>query len=236
MSLNQASRQPYTACSLDDPKIKGVLDRLHREARGDLMRLPKVGVSEALDRLMARKPSVADRARRMKNVYVSISPKQGVFVYLVARSIAARRIVEFGTSFGISTIYLAAAVRDNRGGLVIGSEIEESKVARAREHIEEAGLSEYVDIRTGDARQTLAQPGGAVDMVFMDGWKNLYLPVIEMLEPHLRPGAVVLSDNINTFKKTLAPYVAHMQGLSNGFHSVILPLGEGLQYAVRFST
>jgi predicted O-methyltransferase YrrM len=170
----------------------------------------------------------------MKDVYVAITPEQGLFAYLVARSIRARRIVEFGTSFGVSTIYLAAAIRDTGGELVIGSEIEETKAAKALEHLEEAGLSEYVDIRIGDAQQTLANPGGAVDMVLMDGWKNLYLPIIKILAPHLRPGAVVLSDNINTFKRTLAPYVAYMRDLTNGFQSVTLPLGEGLLYSVRF--
>jgi len=172
----------------------------------------------------------------MKSIFVAITREQGMFAYLVARTIRARRIVEFGTSFGVSTIYLAAAVRDSGGGRVIGSEIEETKAAKAQEHLKEAGLIDYVDIRIGDARHTLADPGGTIDMVLMDGWKNLYLPVIKMLTPHLRPSAVVLSDNINTFKRTLAPYVAHMEDRRNSFQSVTLPLGEGLQYSVRLST
>jgi predicted O-methyltransferase YrrM len=172
----------------------------------------------------------------MKNIFVAITREQGMFAHLVARTIGARRIVEFGTSFGVSTIYLAAAVRDNGGGCVIGSEIEKTKAAKAQEHLREGGLIDCVDIRIGDAQQTLADPGGTVDMVLMDGWKNLYLPVIKILTPHLRAGAVVLSDNINTFKRTLAPYVAHMEDRSNGFQSVTLPLGEGLQYSVRLST
>jgi predicted O-methyltransferase YrrM len=234
--VNHNNRCAVPDCSINDPKVDAVLERLHKHSKGDVLRFPKVGVSEALDRLLNRKPTVAERARRMKNIFVAISPEQGVFAYLVARSIKAKRIVEFGTSFGISTIYLAAAVKDNGGGVVIGSEIEETKAAKAREHLEEAGLSEHVDIRIGDAMQTLADPGPDVDMVFMDGWKNLYFPVIQMLTPHLRPGAVVLSDNVYTFKRTLAPYVAHMQESANGYHSVTLPLGDGLQYSVRLST
>jgi len=233
--MTQLSGQRIPGCTLNDPNVNAVLERLHRNAKGDLLRFPKVGVSEALDRLLNRKPTVADRARRMRNIFVAITPEQGVFAYLVARSIEAKKIVEFGTSFGVSTIYLAAAVKDNGGGIVIGSEIEETKAAKARDHLEEAGLSEYVDIRIGDAQQTLANPDSDVDMVLMDGWKNLYLSVIRMLTPHLRPGAVVLSDNINTFKRTLAPYVAHMKEPANGFYSVTLPLGEGLQYSVRLS-
>jgi predicted O-methyltransferase YrrM len=231
--VNRNNRHTVPGRSIDDPKVTAVLERLHKRSKGDLLRFPKVGVSEALDRVLNRKPTVAERARRMKNIFVAISPEQGLFAYLVARSIGAKRIVEFGTSFGISTIYLAASVKDNGGGIVIGSEIEETKAAQAREHIEEAGLSEYVDIRIGDALQTLADPGNTVDMVLMDGWKNLYLSIIKILTPHLRPGAIVLSDNIHTFKRTLAPYVAHMQEPANGFHSVTLPLGDGLQYSVR---
>lgn len=232
--MDPIAQREGSECSLDERRIRKTLERLHRCARGDLIRFPRVGISEGLDRLLGRSPTVAERARRMKDVYVAITPDQGLFAYLVARSIGARRIVEFGTSFGVSTIYLAAAIRDTGGELVIGSEIEETKAAKALEHLEEAGLSEYVDIRIGDAQQTLANPGGAVDMVLMDGWKNLYLPIIRILAPHLRPGAVVLSDNINTFKRTLAPYVAYMRDLTNGFQSVTLPLGEGLLYSVRF--
>jgi predicted O-methyltransferase YrrM len=219
-----------------DPKISAVLDRLHRSSRGDLMRFPAMGVSEVLDRVLRRKPTVAERADRMKDIFVSLSRKQGKFAYLVARSVNAKRIVEFGTSFGISTIYFAAAIRDNGGGIVIGSEIEEAKVAKAQEHLEEAGLSEYVEIRVGDAQQTLADPGGEVDLVLMDGWKDLYLPVIKMLAPHICTGGVVLSDNIFTFKRTLAPFVAYMENPANGFQSVTLPLGDGMQYSVRIST
>jgi len=233
--MDQTVKQGLSPCYLHEPKVRRLLENLHRSARGDLLRFPPVGVSEVLDRLLGRNPTVAERARRMKDIFIPITREQGVFLYLVARSIEAKRVVEFGTSFGVSTIYLAAAVKDNGDGIVIGSEIEETKAAKARQHLEEAGLVGCVDIRIGDARQTLADPGGAVDMVLMDGWKNLYLPVIRMLTPHLRPGAVVLSDNINTFKRTLAPYVAHMENPANGFQSVTLPLGEGLQYSVRFS-
>lgn len=232
--MDPITQRKVLECSLDGHRVRETLERLHRRSRGDLIRFPRVGLSEGLDRLLGRSPTVAERGRRMKNIYVAITPEQGLFAYLVARSIKARRIVEFGTSFGVSTIYLAAAIRDTGGGLVVGSEIEETKAAKALEHLEEAGLSEYVDIRIGDAQQTLANPGGEVDMVLMDGWKNLYLPIIKILAPHLRPGAVVLSDNINTFKRTLAPYVAYMRSLTNGFQSVTIPLGEGLLYSVRF--
>ena len=154
-------------------------------------------------------------------------------MYLTARSVAARRIVEFGTSFAVSTIYLAAAVRDNGGGCVIGSEFEPTKVAKARENVGEAGLGDLVEIREGDAQETLRNPGGTVDMVFLDGHKDLYLSILKMLAPHLRKGAVVVADNIYTFRRALAPYVRYISDSRNGFNSVVLRLKDGTAYSVR---
>lgn len=230
--MNHPSQARVT-CSLHDPKIRAVLDRLHVEARGQTWGLARLTLSQLRNRITGRELSVAEEARQKKDVYIPVSAKQGAFLYMVARSIAARRVVEFGTSAGISTLYLAAAVRDNGGGVVIGSEIEPGKIAQARAHIEEAGLSELVEIREGDARETLADPGGSVDMVLLDGMKELYLPIAEMLKPHLRRGAVVLADNILAFRKALAPYSAHMRDAANGFQSVTLYLGDGTEYSVR---
>ena len=221
------------ACSLADPRVRTVLDRLHAEAGRQTLGLARLLASFVLDKVLGRHASVAEEAARLKNLYVCLSAKQGAFAYQVARSARARRIVEFGTSFAVSTIYLAAAVRDAGGGLVIGSEIEPGKVSRARANVEEAGLSEYVEIREGDAQETLRDPGGPVDMVLLDGFKELYLPIIKLLTPHLHSGSAVLGDNIFTFRQALAPYVAHMHDPTNGFSSVTLFLGDGMEYSVR---
>ena len=229
------THQEHCGCSLNKPEVRAVLERLHMRAKYDIRGLFKEYVLFATDKLLRRSLSVEKLAWRMRDAYLSIVPEQGVFLYLVARSIQAKRIVEFGTSFGVSTIYLAAALQDNGGGLVISSEIEERKVIKARENLQEAGLGDLADIRLGDAKQTLSDPGETVDMVFLDGWKTLYLPVIKMLKPHLRPDAVVLADEINQFKlrKTLVPYVAYMQDPKNGFQTTTLPIHDGLEYSVR---
>ncbi len=219
--------------SLGDPQVDAVLDRLHRDARGQTLGLARLIGSYLWDKLRRRTTSVSEEAARLKDLYVCLSPKQGRFAYSVARSLRAKRIVEFGTSFGVSTIYLAAAVRDNGGELVIGTEIEPGKVAAARANVAEAGLASCVEIREGDAQETLKDPGGSVDMVLLDGFKDLYLPILELLKPHLRPGAVVLADNIFTFRVALAPYVRWVQDPSNGFSSVTLMLGDGTEYSVR---
>jgi predicted O-methyltransferase YrrM len=219
--------------SIHAPPVRPVLDRLHGAAGQQRWRLVGLGAAMAADKLRGRAASLRDEVHRLRNLYVPVSRKQGEFLYLVARSLGASRIVEFGSSFGISTTYLAAAVKDNGGGAVIGSELEPNKVATARRNLEEAGLSELVEIREGDAQQTLQDPGGRVDMVFLDGFKELYLPVLEMLTPHLRQGAVVLADNIFTFRQALAPYLSFVQNPANGFLSVTLFLGDGTEFSVR---
>jgi predicted O-methyltransferase YrrM len=218
--------------TLDEPRVRSVLQRLHRAARGDigffLRRLPMM-VGMILGR---ESPPAAQLSAEFKDVYIPISEAQGRFLYLVARASGARRIVEFGTSFGVSTIYAAAAARDN-GGAVIGSELEPSKRERAVANIAEAGLGDVVDVKLGDALETLKDVPAPIDLLLLDGWKELYLPVLKLLEPRLRPGAVVLADNIKTFRRSLAPYVDYVQNGRNGFRSVTLPLKDGFEYSVK---
>ena len=222
-----------TDCSLREPRVRAVLERLHREAGRQTLALTRLLASFVADRLARRQPSLSEEVSRLKDLYVPVSPKQGQFLYSVARAIRAKRIVEFGTSFGVSTTYLAAAVRDNGGGIVIGSELEPDKVVAARRNIDEAGLNDFVEIREGDAQQTLQDPGGSVDMVLLDGFKQLYLPMLHLLTPRLRNGAVVVADNIFTFRFALAPYVSYVQAPANGFLSMTLFLGDGMEYSLR---
>jgi predicted O-methyltransferase YrrM len=220
------------SCSLHDPAVARTLDRLHRRARLDMLRIALVAPLVVPDFFGLRRVDDERLSRRMRRTFLPVSRSQGEMLYLVARSIDARRIVEFGTSFGISTLYLAAAVKDNGGGVVVGSELDPSKHAKAREHLRLAGLDAYADVRLGDALKTLADVEAPVDMVLLDGWKDGYLPMIELLTPKLRPRAVVLADNIFTFKKTLRPYVEHMQSGAHGFVSTTLDISDGFEMSV----
>jgi predicted O-methyltransferase YrrM len=118
---------------------------------------------------------------------------------------------------------------------VIGSELEPSKRERALANLNDAGLADLVDVRLGDALETLRDVPAPIDLLLLDGWKELYLPVLRMLEPKLRPGSIVLADNIKTFRRALAPYVDYMQSGRNGYHSVTLPLKDGFEYSVRLA-
>jgi predicted O-methyltransferase YrrM len=223
---------PAASCSLRAPAVTRTLDRLHRRARLDMLRIAFVAPLVVPDFFGLRKVDDERLSRRMRRTFLPVSRAQGEMLYLVARSIDAHQIVEFGTSFGISTIYLAAAVKDNGGGVVVGSELEPSKHAKACEHLRLSGLDAYADVRLGDALETLANVEAPVDMVLLDGWKDGYLPILKMLAPKLRPKAVVLADNIYTFKKTLRPYVEYMQSGEHGFVSTTLDISDGFEMSV----
>lgn len=159
------------------------LKRLHREARGDSARWARDSTTNSNDLV------------RMGEIYLSISEQEGTLLYLLARACKAQRIVEFGASYGVSTLYLAAAARDNNG-ILITTEAHPKKCAAVRNTIEETGLADMVTLLEGDARVTLADETGPVDFVFLDGWKGMYLGVFEILRPVFGPGVIIVADNI----------------------------------------
>jgi predicted O-methyltransferase YrrM len=220
---------PAPSSALRLPQVQEVLERLHTLADTcDESIGQRVHVDPAWESANAQQ-----KATMLRDALLPVSRDAGRFLYAVARSIAAQRIVEFGTSFGISTIYFAAAMRDIGGGLVIGSELEAGKVAKATQHLAQAGLSRYVGIRAGDARETLRDPGGTIDLLFLDGWKDLYLDILHRLAANLRPGSVVLADDVTLFPDQLAPYLEYVRDPANGFVSVTIPLGDGIEYSVK---
>jgi predicted O-methyltransferase YrrM len=146
---------------------------------------------------------------------------------MLARSSAARTIVEFGTSFGISTLHLAAALRDNGGGRLITSEFEPSKAARARVNLKAGGVIDLVEIREGDALETLrVDLSETIDLVLLDGAKSLYPEIQGLVESRLRPGALVVADNA-----VMSPdYLKHVRSPASGYMSV--PFGDDVELSM----
>ena len=179
-------------------------------------------------RLMRSKTGYTDLYARLKDYPLAVSRETGTLLYMLARSGRARSIVEFGTSFGISTLHLAAALRDNGGGRLITSEFEPSKVVRARANLAAAGLADLVEIREGDALRTLAADlPDSVDLLLLDGAKALYPEVLALVEQRLRPGAFVVADNAD-----FSPdYLAYVRAPENGYLSV--PFGGDVELSMR---
>ena len=214
--------------TLMQPTLSILLDRLFAE-------------SDALEDVFRREMEslcpeqrAADRAdyrqfyARLKDHPLPISRTTGRLLYLLARSVGARNIIEFGTSFGISTLHLAAALRDNGGGRLIGSEFEPSKILRARENLAAGGLSDLVEVREGDALDTLARDlPDSIDFVLLDGVKNLYPSVLSLLEGRLRAGALIVADNANASPE----YLARVRSTAHGYLSV--PFADDVELSMR---
>jgi predicted O-methyltransferase YrrM len=132
--------------------------------------------------------------------------------------------VEFGMSLGISAIHLASAVRDNGEGRVVTTELNEKKVAMAAGNFADAGLDDLITVLHGDALETLTAIDGPVQFVLLDGWKDMYMQVLQLLEPRLAPGALVVADN--TSMPGLAPYLDYMRDPANGYVSVHFPVRD----------
>jgi predicted O-methyltransferase YrrM len=183
-----------------DENVAVVLTRLHELAGKDAER-PRTGGDDLI---------------RMGEIYMAISKTEGRFLYSLARIRNAKRVVEFGASFGVSTLYLGAAARAN-GGQLVTTEVHPEKCENLRRTIREAGLDSVVTLLEGDARETLPTAIDHADFLFLDGWKSMYLPVFELLEPKLEDRAVIVADNID--HEGCKDYVAHVRDVRSGLVS-----------------
>lgn len=185
---------------------------------------------EERERLMRSKTEYLDLYGRLKDLWLPVSRETGLLLYMLARSSRARTIVEFGTSFGISTLHLAAALRDNGGGRLITTEFEPAKVARAREHLNAGGLADLVEIREGDALKTLGVDlPEQVDLLLLDGAKSLYPDILDLVEGSLRPGSLVVADNADDSPE----YLLRVRAPGSGYLSV--PFAEDVELSTRVS-
>jgi len=179
------------------------------------------GLDEAANRFMADK-------------MVALEPIKAEFCAMLCRALRAKRVVEVGTSFGVSTLYLADAVRANGGGVVIGTEYEPAKAAAARETFMAAGVADLIDLREGDLRETLKVIDGPVDFVLMDIWTEMARPALELVHPHLRPGAIVVADNTGDFfRHAYRHFFEFVNDPKNGLKTMTLPFQGGLELVVK---
>ena len=202
-----------------DP-LAPLLDRLFADAEASEPNIDAAFADISDDeqaRLMRSKTDYAELYGRIKNLPLAVSRQTGALLYMLARSTRARTIVEFGTSFGISTLHLAAALRDNGGGRLITSEFEPSKAARARDNLTAGGVIDLVEIREGDALETLSvDPPETIDLVLLDGAKALYPEILSLVESRLKPGALIVADNAD-----MSPdYLSRVRALASGYLSV----------------
>ena len=214
--------------TLHDPRVASALDRMFTQAEQDGATRRRIRASWP-DGFTSATPQ--EQADAKAEVYMPISAQGGRLLYNLIRAARPATVVEFGTSFGISTLYLAAAVRDNGAGRVIGTEMSASKAAAAHRTFAETGLDDLITVLEGDARETLARVGGSVDFVLLDGWKDLCLPVLGLLEPRLPPGTLVVADDVD--QDDLRPYLDYVRDPHNGYQSVTFPVEDGMEISCR---
>ena len=207
-----------------------VLRRLH--ARAD------VEDEDAKQRVRAREAELgvrlgpSQRYELYGDAPLAISREVGQLYYVLAANRRVETIVEFGTSHGISTIYLAAAIRDSGGGSLITTELLPAKGEMARRNLTDAGLNDVVEIRVGDAPDTLQDLTGPVDLLVLDGRNDLYLPVLGLVEPRLASNALVIAD-LGNDDPDLLVYQRHVRDPDHGYFSIELPLDAGIELSIR---
>ena len=217
--------------TLMTPKVATLLDQLHQEAADQMPSVHTV-VEQIQNESTSQEEWPSDWAKRMSSFYLPVSREQGRFLYQTVRATKAQNVVEFGTSFGISAIYIAAALHDNQSGKLVSAELIESKAAKAKKHIHHAGLSDYVDIRIGDALVTLRDPEKPIDILFLDGGPSLYLSILRLLQPHLSEGALVIADNVPTTDNEKNAYAEYIRNPTNGYVSTSMDSKAGMEYSL----
>jgi predicted O-methyltransferase YrrM len=220
--------------TLTTAPLAPLLDRMFAEAEAPASPQVRAALAQLTPEERRRLSASTDEADYRKfyglarEDYLSVSRDTAKLLYMLVRAAGARSIVEFGTSFGVSTLHLAAGLRDNGGGRIITTEFEPSKAARARENFAAGGLADLVELRQGDALQTLARDlPGRIDLVLLDGAKGLYPAVLALLEEHLKPGALIIADNADRSPD----YLRRVRSAADGYTSV--PFAEDVELSMR---
>jgi predicted O-methyltransferase YrrM len=221
-----------------DTRIETLLDRLYAESSSQNDAMGAYFSARAAEGSLDWNGFDDAANRFLSDKLVALDREKAEFCYQVCTALRATRVVEAGTSFGVSTLFLAAAVRDNsRGGpskgVVIGTEYEPNKVKAARTNFAEAGLSDFIDLREGDLRETLRNIPGPVDFMLLDIWTPMARPALALVAPCLRPGAVVIADNTSQFPEAYRDYFDFVRDPANGLSTLTLPFEGGLEFTVK---
>jgi predicted O-methyltransferase YrrM len=216
-----------------DAKVRALLDRLHAQSDAQGADIgayfSRRGQAGDLD----WKGLDADAHRFMADKLVAFDRDKAEYCYLLCRALGAKRVVEIGTSYGVSTLYLASAVKANGAGVVIATEYEPAKAKAARANFTAAGLADMIDLREGDLRETLKRLDGPIDFVLMDIWTEMARPAIELVGPRMRSGAIVIADNVSQFPEAYEDYFAYIDDPTNRFSTLTVPFEGGLGMSVR---
>lgn len=216
---------------ISDPRLRDQIERLQRHSRSQEAEIGSYFAHRARAGDLSWDGLDPAAHQFFADKLVALSADKAAFCHCLCRAMRAGRVVEVGTSHGVSTLYLADAVRASGGGVVVATEYEPGKAAAARANFAEAGLADLIDLREGDLRETLADLTGPIDFVLMDIWTEMVVPAMTLITPHLRPGAVVVADNTTDFAEPYRGYFAFLE--AHGFITQTLPFDGGLELSVK---
>ncbi|HEU4591342.1 MAG TPA: O-methyltransferase [Steroidobacteraceae bacterium] len=197
-----------------DPVIERVLAEFERRAEEEQRRTAAPG----------------SPGNNLDDLLLSVGREAGMLLYLLATGAQSRRILELGTSYGYSTVWLAAAARAS-GGKVVSLELRDFKIEHARQALTRAGLSTRVEFHQGDCLETLKTLPGPFDFVLLDVWKDLYLPCLELVHPKLAPGGIIAADNMllpEVVRPQAELYRRRVREVGD-MDSVLLEVGNGVE-------
>jgi predicted O-methyltransferase YrrM len=204
-----------------EPRIEAVLAAYNRRSERETALMSELPVEEVM--------------RRVDEFLISIGPDTGTLLNILIKAARAKTILELGTSYGHSTVFLAEAACAT-GGHVISLDVSADKQRYAREQLAAAGLESFVELRTGDAREVIASLPNPLDFVLIDLWKELYIPCFDLVYPMLSDGALLAADNIlfpEFSRNDMAAYRRHVR-TKPGIESILLPVGSGIELS-RFA-
>ena len=225
-----------------DPRARAVVDRLHALSKRQTQRMlipALLGMAAGMFRRDKRDFTQTERGKTiLADKLIALDRDKAEFCYALCRGLRARCAVEAGTSYGVSTIYLASAVRDNTAGgepqgIVIGTEHEPAKAKAARENFAAAGVAEFIDLREGDLRETLKHIDRPVDFMLVDIWAPMARPALACVAPNMHTGSMVVCDNTKSYRKAYTDYFDFLNDSANGFLTMTLPYSGGLELSVK---
>jgi predicted O-methyltransferase YrrM len=223
---------------LNDPKLDTLLDELYQRSARDEEAMASYFAQRAKEGSISWTTLDARTEKFLSDKMVALERDKAEFCYALCRALKAKRIVEAGTSFGVSTLFLAAALRDTvaaegGSGIVIGTEHEPEKAKAARANFARAGLGQLIDLREGDLGETLKGLDGPIDFMLVDIWIGAALTALARIAPLLREGAIVITDNTTQFKAQYKDYFAFLADPRNGLRTMTLPFKGGLEMSVK---
>ncbi|MGW3135055.1 O-methyltransferase [Streptomyces sp. NPDC001139] len=219
--------------TLHSPRFQAVLRTLTEAAQ---VQEPETGkiIGKRLEGLDRSRLTDNELADLVQDVYMAVSPDLADLLYLLVRGTGATTVVELGTSLGVSALTMGAALRDNGRGRLITSELSSAKCRAVRKSVAEAGLEDIIEIREGDARETLKDLPEPVDLVLLDGFAHAYVDVLKLLEPRMRPGSVVVADGLPGDKKeTIGPFRSYIEQQPDRYHRVRAAVFGSAELIVR---